>query len=84
MGTACLIGGRGGNSIRGQRTRRKTLVETLYREAMDPRRAPANRIAVHAIANELNAIRNYPSRSGADKETRFKVVINRPTFQSPT
>ncbi len=69
--------------IRQARTRRKTLIETLYKEAMDPRRAPANRLAVHAIANELNAIRRYPSRSGADKEARFRVVINRPTFQSP-
>lgn len=84
MGTLCKLSGTGEASVRGARTRRKTLVETLYREAMDPRRAPANRLAVHAIANEMDAIRKYPSRSGPDKEARFKVVINRPTFQSPT
>lgn len=80
MSTACKLN----LMVRAARKRRKTLVETLYREAADPRLPPANRLAVHAIANELNAIRKYPSRSGADKEARFKVVINRPTFQSPT
>jgi hypothetical protein len=84
MGTLCMISGRGENSIRGQRTRRKTLVQTLFREAADTRREPVNRLAVHAIACELDRIRKFSSRTGADKEARFKVVINRPTFQSPT
>ena len=84
MGTLCKISGRGENSIRGQRTRRKVLVQTLFKEASNPARPPANRLAVHAIACELDRIRKYPARTGADKEARFKVVINRPTFQSPT
>jgi hypothetical protein len=84
MGTQCLISGRGENSIRGLRTRRKTLVETLLKEATDPRREPANRLAVHAIACELDRIRKFSSRTGAEKEARFRVVVNRPTFQSPT
>jgi hypothetical protein len=84
MGTLCIISGRGENSIRGQRTRRKVLVQTLFREAADPGRSPANRLAVHAIACELDRIRKVSSRTSAEKEARFKVVINRPTFQSPT
>lgn len=84
MGTLCKISGRGESSIRGSRTRRKDLVRTLFAEATDPRRAPGNRLAVHAIACELDRIRKFPSRTGADKEARFKVVVNRSTFQSPT
>jgi hypothetical protein len=84
MGTLCLISGRGENSVRGARARRKTLVQTLFRESQDPRRSATNRLAVYAIAAELDRIRKYSARSGADKEARFKVVINRPTFQSPT
>lgn len=84
MGTLCKISGRGENSIRGQRTRRKTLVETLFREAADPGRNPGNRLAVHAIACELDRVRKTPGRSGADKEHRFRVVVNRQRFQSPT
>ncbi|MGL4278911.1 MAG: hypothetical protein ACRCS0_00975, partial [Albidovulum sp.] len=72
------------DSIRMARTRRATLVRTLFDEAKDPRRMPANRLAVHAIACELDRIRKYPSRDGAAKEHRFKVVVNREQFQSPT
>jgi hypothetical protein len=79
MSTICKLDPR----IRQARTRRKTLIETLYREAMDQRRPPVNRLAVHAIANELHAIRKASNGDSARKEARFKVVINRPTFQSP-
>lgn len=80
MGTLCKIN----PLVRVARTRRATLVKTLFKEASDPRRAPANRLAVYAIACELDRIRKYPSRDGAAKDARFKVVVNRPTFQSPT
>jgi hypothetical protein len=83
MGTLCKISGRGENSIRGQRTRRKLLVQRLYDEARDTGRPPANRIAVHAIACELDRIRKYSSRTGAEKEHRFRVIVNRTQFQSP-
>lgn len=91
MGTRSLLegsipimeNGKPRDTLRVSRARRKTLVETLYREAQDPRRSATNRLAMSAIAGELDRIRRYPSRTGADKEHRFGVVINRPTFQSP-
>jgi len=79
MGTLCKLDPR----VRQARTRRATLVRTLFDEAGDPRRAPANRLAVHAIACELDRVRKFSARTGADKEARFKVIVNRQQFQSP-
>ena len=69
--------------IRAARTRRATLVKTLRDAAKEPGRSHANRLAVNAIAQELDRIRGVSSRTGAEKEARFKVIVNRNSFQSP-
>lgn len=79
MSTICKLDPR----IRQARTRRKTLVQLMYRQASDIRLPAVNRLAIHAIANELNAIRRAPNGDSARKEARFRVVVNREKFQSP-
>lgn len=68
---------------RTRRSRRKAAVGFVMAQSMDPSRAMYNRITIEAIARELDRIRKHSGRTGAEKDARFKVVLNRAQFQSP-
>ncbi len=69
--------------VRAARTRRANTVRDLHIMANDPGRSPTSRLAIASIAAELDRVRKYPARTGAEKEARFRVVVNREKFQSP-
>lgn len=68
---------------RARRSRRKAAIDYVMAQSRDPSRATFNRIAIEAIARELQRIHDCDDRTSAEKDARFKVVLNRVQFQSP-